>query len=248
MRVAALYDIHGNLPALEAVLRELALESVDLVVVGGDVLPGPMPAAVLDTLLEVDVPVRFIAGNGDRDTVAIHQGSVPERVPEAFVGGLRWVAAGLTPDHIERIAHWPLTFEIDGSDGRMLFCHATPRDDNELFTRLTAEEHLLPIFGGLEASLIICGHTHMPFDRSIGGVRVINAGSVGMPFGEPGACWAIVEGNAEVEFRHTEYDLESATARIGATGYPLASHYDLRRPPGEDEMLKLFEASALRRA
>jgi hypothetical protein len=102
-----------------------------------------------------------------------------------------------------------LRVEIDDL-GPVLFCHATPRDDNEIFTRLTPEEILLPIFEGQDARLIVCGHTHMQFDRMIGKVRVLNAGSVGMPFGEPGAYWLLLE--PDVQLQHTP--------RAGCCSYP----------------------------
>jgi predicted phosphodiesterase len=123
----------------------------------------------------------------------------------------------------------------------VLFCHATPRDDNEIFTRLTSEERLLPIFEGLDVSMVVCGHTHMQFDRMIGSVRVVNAGSVGMPFGEPGAYWLLLD--ADVQLRHTPYDLIKAAERIREMNYPQAqefvAHYVLQ-PPSEEEMLKAF--------
>src|SRR5690349_7386197 len=95
MRVAAIYDIHGNLPALEAVLDELVDVGADLVVVGGDVLPGPMPQETLQRLLTLDLPVRFIEGNGDRVVRAQMAGYEPSEVPERFRGVIRWNAQQL---------------------------------------------------------------------------------------------------------------------------------------------------------
>ena len=218
-RVAALYDIHGNLPALEAVLREVRREHVDAVVVGGDVFPGPMPRESLHMLLSLEVPTRFLCGNGDREVLAQIKGvettwfqkARPEwRVP------VHWTAEQLSTGGIDAIAAWPLTIEleIDGL-GQVLFCHGTPRDDNEIFTRLTPEAVLLPIMQAAEADVVVCGHTHMQFDRMVGAVRVVNAGSVGMPFGEPGADWLLL--GAGLELRHTQYDLEKAAARVRAT-------------------------------
>ena len=119
-----------------------------------------------------------------------------------------------------------------GGVGEVLFCHATPRSDTEIFTRLTPEDRLLPIFAGLNAPMVVCGHTHMQFDRTIGMVRVVNAGSVGMPFGEPGAWWRLLGPN--VELRHTSYDLKKAAARIRETNYPLAQDFaahNVLQPP-----------------
>jgi putative phosphoesterase len=242
MRVAAIYDIHGNLPALEAVLQEIRQAEVDQIVVGGDVLPGPMPRESLACLLDLKVPIHFIQGNGDRE--ALETGTVPEQFREV----LRWSARQLDPEHERLLAGWPQTIhlEIPGL-GEVLFCHATPRSDTEIFTRLTPEDRLLPIFEGLGAPVVVCGHTHMQFDRMIGKVRVINAGSVGMPFGEPGADWLLL--GPGVQLRHTPYDLTKAAERIRNTEYPQAHDFAARyvlQPPSEGETLEVFARAELR--
>ncbi|HEY7214852.1 MAG TPA: metallophosphoesterase family protein [Thermoanaerobaculia bacterium] len=241
MRLAAIYDIHGNLPALEAVLAEIRQAAVDHVVVGGDVLPGPMPQECFERLRGLDVPVRFIHGNCEVAVLAERAGANP-RVPEQVRETIRWTARQLSAQDERWIAGWPKTLrlEIDGL-GEVLFCHATPRDENECFTRLTPEDRLLPIFDGLGASLVVCGHTHMQFDRRIGKTRVVNAGSVGMPFGESGADWLLL--GPDVQLRHTPYDLEAAAARVRDTAYPQAEDFAVRyvlRPPSAEEMLEVF--------
>ncbi len=248
MRVAAIYDIHGNLPALEAVLQDIHQAEAELVVVGGDIVPGPMPRETLACLLNFDIPVQFIQGNGEIDALAEMAGTGASRVPEQFREIVRWSAQQLYPEYEQLLAGWAKTLhvEVDGL-GVVLFCHATPRDDNEIFTRLTSEERLLPIFEGLDVSMVVCGHTHMQFDRMIGSVRVVNAGSVGMPFGEPGAYWLLLD--ADVQLRHTPYDLIKAAERIREMNYPQAqefvAHYVLQ-PPSEEEMLKAFTRAELR--
>lgn len=127
--------------------------------------------------------------------------------------------------------------------GHVLFCHATPRDDNEIFTSRTDEARLLPIFGGVNADTVICGHTHMQFDRTIGKTRVINAGSVGMPFGRAGADWLVL--GPSVDLRHTDYDRASARRRIVARGFPNPTEWDMMDPPGADRMLTLYEKAQL---
>jgi predicted phosphodiesterase len=248
MRIAALYDIHGNLPALEAVLDEIRQERVDHIVVGGDVIPGPMPRETLDRLFALDLPVQFIHGNGEREVLAqkagIETGNLPEQVREV----LRWSARQLDPEHERLIAAWPgtLRLEIPGL-GEALFCHATPRNDTEIFTRRTPEDRLLPVFAEAGAPLVICGHTHMQFDRTIGNVRVVNAGSVGMPFGNPGADWLLL--GPGVQLRHTAYDLEKAAERICATDYPQAREHAINNvlePPSEEKMLEAFTRVELR--
>ncbi|HKO97422.1 MAG TPA: metallophosphoesterase family protein [Pyrinomonadaceae bacterium] len=245
--VAAIYDIHGNLPALEAVLQEIRQAQVDLVVVGGDILPGPMPRETLARLLELEIPVQFIQGNCEIDALAEKTGGGALRVPEQYREIVRWSARQLS-EYEELLAGWAKTLRIKiGELGEVLFCHATPRDDNEIFTRLTAEDQLLPIFEGLGVSLVVCGHTHMQFDRMVGSVRVVNAGSVGMPFGEPGADWLLL--GSGVQLRHTPYDLTQAAERIRQTSYPEAqdfvSNY-LLQPPSEKKMLEVFSRATLK--
>jgi predicted phosphodiesterase len=248
MTVAALYDIHGNLPALEAVLREIRATKLDLIVVGGDVLPGPMPVETLTCLLDLETPVQFIQGNGEVAVLAELEGAAAYALPEQAREAVRWNAQQLSPEHTRVLASWPRTlrFQIP-SLGEVLFCHATPRNENECFTRLTPDERLLPLFQGIGATMVVCGHTHMQFDRAIGQTRVLNAGSVGMPFGAPGADWLLL--GPEVQLRHTIYDLPQAAERIRGTKYPQAEDFAVRnilQPPSEEEMLKLFARAELK--
>jgi predicted phosphodiesterase len=259
MRVAALYDIHGNLPALEAILQDVREADVDQIVVGGDVIPGPMPRETLGRLLDLDLPTHFIHGNGelailaqmagDRGGSVTYWGTMTgARPPESIIEIYRWTASQLQPEFEPVLALWSKTLqlEIDGL-GQVLFCHSTPRSETEGFTRLTPEDRLLPIFGGLEARVVVCGHTHMQFDRMVGRTRVVNAGSVGMPFGEPGAYWLLLGPN--VQLRHTSYDLAKAAECIRATSYPQAEDFTARnvlQPPSEKEMLEAFSKAELK--
>jgi len=145
MRVAAIYDIHGNLPALEAVLQEIRQAEVDHLVVGGDVVPGPMPREALACLVALDIPVQFVQGNGDRAVLEQMAGKDIGTVPEQFREDMRHSAQQLDPEHERLLASWPKTFrvEIPGL-GAVLFCHATPRNDTEIFTQVTPEDRLLP--------------------------------------------------------------------------------------------------------
>ncbi len=248
MRVAALYDIHGNLPALEAVLAEIRTLTVERVVVGGDVLPGPMARECLDCLRALDIPTSCLRGNGDRVVLDLTQGHEPSEVPPPYRDAIRWSAEQLTSDHEAWLARWPETLRIvlDGI-GDVLFCHATPRNDWEIFTSLTPAEQLLPIFSVTTAALVICGHSHMQFDRNIGGARVVNAGSVGMPFGAAGADWLLL--GPDVQLRHTSYDLEAAAEQIRRTQYPQASDFAERyvlHPPSAEAMLEVFTLASLK--
>ena len=248
MRVAAIYDIHGNLPALEAVLNEIRKDKLDRVVIGGDVLPGPMPRETLMCLLDLSIPTEFILGNGEVAVLDQMAGREPIAVPEASRPIIRWTAEQLYPEHEKLLKGWPKTVSMKISGlGDVLFCHATPRNENEIFTRLTAQERLLPAFEGTEAPFVVCGHTHMQFDRTIGSVRVVNAGSVGMPFGEPGADWLLL--GPDIRFRHTTYDLAKAADRIRDTSYPQAGDFaahNVQHAPSEAEMLELFSRAKLK--
>lgn len=248
MLVAAIYDIHGNLPALEAVLQEIDQAEVDRVVVGGDVIPGPMPRETLTCLLDLNIPVQFIQGNCEVAVLAQMAGTDPGTLPEQAREAVRWTAQQLHPQYERLLAGWPkaLCLEIPGL-GEVLFCHATPRSENECFTRLTPEDRLLPVFEGLHTPVVICGHTHMQFNRMIGRVRVVNAGSVGMPFGEPGAYWLLL--GPSIELRHTAYDLTKAAERIRETNYPQAQEFAAQyvlQPASEGKMLEVFAKAELR--
>lgn len=241
MRVAALYDIHGNLPALLAVLEEVRSIGADLLVVGGDVVPGPMPAECLACLSALGIPVLCLRGNGERAVLAERSGA-DSGVPAPFREAVRWSAGQLDDRAARWIAAWPATHRvtIEGL-GEVFFCHATPRSDDEIFTRLTPEAALQPVIEDASASVVVCGHTHMQFDRTVGDTRVVNAGSVGMPFGEPGAYWLLL--GPAVELRRTNYDLSVAARRIEASEYPGASDFAARSivsPPAELEMLERF--------
>jgi putative phosphoesterase len=248
MRVAALYDIHGNLPALEAVLHDVREAEADHVVVGGDVVPGPMPRETIACLLDLDIPVQFIQGNGDREVLARMRGTETDTVPEQFREVVRWTAQQLHPEYEQLLASWPKTLRVQVRGlGEVLFCHATPRSDTEIFTRLTPDDRLLPVFEGLNVPLVVCGHTHMQFDRTIGETRVVNAGSVGMPFGEPRAGWLLLA--PDVQLRHTVYDLAKAADRIRDTRYPQAHDFAARnvlQPPSEAEILEAFARAELK--
>ena len=169
MRVAALYNIHGNLPALEAVLHELRREGIDRVVVGGDVVPGPMSSESVDRVLNLGLPTDFVRGNGELAALAERAGS-PSGVPEAYRDVVRWSGESLTAEQADAIASWPRTVLLRIPPlGDVLFCHATPRNENEIFTKLTREERMLEIFRGLDVAMVVCGHTHMPFDLMVAG-------------------------------------------------------------------------------
>ena len=159
MKVAALYDVHGMPWPLEAVLREAQAEHVDLVLFGGDLVDGPFPERALE--LARDVEARFVRGNCEREP------------PE-------WDRAKVDEDDLRWLAELPLTQSLDG----VLYCHAAPDDDTPLTTIVTPDDTVAKRFAGIEERTVVIGHTHHQFDRRVGGLRVVNAGSVGMPRSE----------------------------------------------------------------
>ncbi|KYP79814.1 metallophosphoesterase family protein [Ferroacidibacillus organovorans] len=225
--VVAIYDIHGNLPALNAVLKELKNVQPDHILVGGDIVSGPMPRETLDRFSSLNLPVHFIRGNGDREVVTAFDGkSLPETMSEEGRRVTEWAAEQLARSQRDFLAQLPerMTLQVEGL-GDVLFCHATPHSDEEIFTPISTSEYISRIFAGVEELFVVCGHTHMQFERQVKGLRILNAGSVGMPYAEqPGAYWMLI-GPDGFEFRRTTYDLETAARDIEASGYPQAQEF-----------------------
>jgi putative phosphoesterase len=187
--IASLYDIHGNLAALEAVLAEIPDEAA--IVVGGDVVAGgDHPAETLERLRALGDRVVWVRGNGDRELTPGEEGLAR---PAALEG----TRSRLTEEQIAFLHALPPTQLLDG----VLYCHATPRNDVDIFTERTPEERIAFLFEGVGTDVVVCGHTHTQFERTIAGKRVVNAGSVGMPYeDEPGAYWLL-----DLEPRRTPY-------------------------------------------
>ncbi len=245
MIVAALYDIHGNIAALDAVLADVRLERVDAVVIGGDVAWGPFPAETVERLMGLDGAVRLVRGNCDREMVeAFDAGASAGSVPDATAESVApWAAERLTRVQRDFLASFEptATLEVEGL-GRTLFCHATPSSDEARFTRLTPAAEVADLLGDVEAGVVVCGHTHMQFERRVGPTRVVNAGSVGFAYEtQPGAYWALL--GPEVAFRRTSYDLDRAAAAVRASGFPLPrfAEENILTVPSPDEVEREFE-------
>jgi putative phosphoesterase len=213
VRVAALYDVHGNLPALEAVLAEVA--EADVIVAGGDVVGGAFPGETIERLRAEGDRVRWLRGNAERELVE----QPPPREAGPPPGELERLVAALTGEQVEFLYGLPEGVELDLPGlGHVLFCHATPHNDLDMVTPLTPEERLRRILEGVRADVVVAGHTHIQEDRRVGGVRWVNAGSVGMAYEDgPGAYWALL--GPDVELRRTEYDV----TKLGGYEYPQAS-------------------------
>ena len=215
MDVLALYDIHGNVDALEAVLADPRAGHPDAVVVGGDAVPGPFAAATLAGLETVEAPVHWIRGNGERVVASAVGGPPPAEDDMALVTAA--ITAGeLGEARVRALGELPLTVEIDG----VLYCHATPRSDLEILTRLSPSQRWEDAFAGVDAALVVAGHTHQQDDRRVGDLRFVNAGSVGLPYeGDGHARWLWVADGIP-DLRHTPYDAAGAGRRILAGGWP----------------------------
>jgi len=229
LKVAALYDVHGNLPALEAVLADV---DADLILVGGDVAAGPWPSETLERLRGLGERARFIRGNADREVVQREEGLAPPHLME-------FVRDRLSEEQVAFLGSLPLTesVEVEGL-GPVVFCHATPRDDEEILTRISPDERWQQALEGVREDVVVCGHTHVQFSRQVGETRLVNAGSVGMPYeDEPGAYWALL--GPDIEFRRTQYE----PGDVASTGWP-------DEPPqvGPDEATELFEQLSRERA
>ncbi len=226
-KIAAIYDIHGNLPALDAVLDQLMKERPDLIVAGGDIVSGPMPREVLERLSSLGDRVRFIRGNGDREVVMAFDGKpLPKTMSENGRRVTEWVAGQLTRSQRDFLAQIPerVTLGVEGF-GDILFCHATPNSDEEIFTPMSPLERLYGIFAGVGERFVVTGHTHIQFERQVDKIRIFNAGSVGMPYADqPGAYWLFI-GSRGFKFRRTTYDLNAAAKDIKTSGYPQAQEF-----------------------
>jgi predicted phosphodiesterase len=246
VRVAVIADVHGNAPALEAVLAEVERERVDLVVDLGDLLAGPLPAETMALVDALGDRIVHVSGNGDRELVAAFDApGAASELPPAVTSIMGYAAGAVDRAARDALAAFPptLVLDVDGL-GPTCFCHATPRSDVEIVPADSPDERVAGILAAVEQDVVVAGHTHMRLDRRVGRHRVLNPGSVGMPYeGRPGAFWAVL--GPDVEFRETAYDLEAAAARIRAAGYPAAESFvaeNLFAPPGPDAVVPDFEA------
>jgi putative phosphoesterase len=243
MSVAVLCDIHGNLPALDAVVAELARDEPDVVVVGGDVAAGPQPLEVLARLHELPYPVRWLRGNADRALVMSFDGTVPEKWLDHPI----WIADAWTATRISRterdfLETLPplLRLDVEGL-GEVLFCHGTPLSDEERVTVFTPAERLERILTDGGAPFVVGGHTHRQFDMTAGGGRMVNAGSVGRPYEpQPGAYWLRL--GPDVRLMRTGYDVAAAMATFRELGYPSAD--TMLAPVDADAVAARYEATS----
>jgi predicted phosphodiesterase len=245
MRVAALYDVHGNLPALEAVLAEVEREHVDAIVVGGDFAAGPMPVQTFDRLRALGDRALFLSGNAERE---LADGIAPEE--ELGHARFEWLRDRLGAERLDFMRSLPgnVRVVVDGV-GPTLFCHGSPRSDLEVLTPDTPDDRLREALASADANVVICGHTHSQWIRELDGITVANAGSVGLPYeDQSGAYWALIADG--VHHRRTEYDVRAAAAAYELTGFPEAAEYareTLLEPEGRQAAVDFFEQLARER-
>jgi predicted phosphodiesterase len=218
--VAVLADVHGVLPVLEAVLAEPDVRAAERIVVCGDIAAGPQPVPVLDRLTAMD-NIVLVRGNADRELAAFARGTAAPDGPGYEVD--RWAAEQLPPRYVELLAGLPhpVTLEVAGF-GPVVFCHGTPRDDEEVVLVDTRLERWAEVFADLPGDVrtVVCGHTHMPFARLAGRRLVVNPGSIGMPYGRAGGHWALLR-DGDVSLRRTDIDVDAAVAAvIAGSAYP----------------------------
>jgi predicted phosphodiesterase len=243
MRIAVLSDIHGVIPALEAALAEPDVRSADRIVLTGDLAAGPQPVETLDALSALGDQAIWVRGNADRELVTLNRGG-ETAIPDPIAP---WAAAQLRPDQVELLDALPLSVVLDlGALGPTLFCHATPRDDEEVVLVDSRLERWAEVFSTLDGSVstVVCGHTHMPFVRLTDRRLVVNPGSIGMPYGGAGAHWALLDGDGGVTMRVTRFDLDAACARVAAEStYPEAqkfADYFVRSQASDMDALRVF--------
>jgi predicted phosphodiesterase len=229
LTVAALYDVHGNLHALEAVLAEV---DADIVLFGGDLVSGPFPEKTLELARSVE-NAEFVLGNADMLTKYLPR-------PE-WEESRRWVESQFDAADVEWLANLPFSWSADDT----LYVHANPVDVDTIVTARTPDKRVRELLHDVRESRVVTGHVHMQFERTVDGKRWIGVGSVGMPYADrPGAYWGLVTPEG-VELRRTDYDLERAAAAIRASGYPIAEELaaeNILRCPTAEEALAAFSS------
>jgi predicted phosphodiesterase len=192
-----------------------------------------MPWALEAVLAEVDADAIVFGGDFTGGPYVEETLALIETVENATL------IRGNAEDADGRFASLPLSVELDG----VVYCHATPGDNMPLTTAATPDDDLRALFG--DSGTFVIGHTHHQFDRRIGPLRVINAGSVGMPYeGEVAAFWAVVE-NGEPSFRKTPFDVERAVRELRASAWPGAGEFveeNLLAAVSREEAIEVFEA------
>jgi putative phosphoesterase len=258
MKIAILSDIHSNVVALEAVLEDLGQQGkTDHILVTGDMFAfGAAPNEVLALLRQLP-RARFLRGNAERYLL---EGTYPTARNgydwrQELLLTFRWTAEQLGPQGLAFLTLLPSSLLIPIHDRLLLAVHGSPRCDEEGLTLQTEASEFEQMKLDPRIAIIVCGHTHIPMDRRVGHLRVVNAGSVGIPFdGDPRASYALISteplesgGPIQVEIRRVTYDVEKAVGRFYARKCPAAdiSAHNLRT--GRSIGNRLIYTSEMRR-
>jgi len=249
VRVAVLCDIHGNPPALDAVLAEAMRDGADALVIGGDAAAGAMPRETIERLMALERPVHFVRGNADREIVECYDRGLTaiERLDDPALRSAAFAAGRISPAQRDFLAGFAQTVVLELAGlGPTLFCHGSPRSDTEIITRITPDARLREILAGVDQAVVVGGHTHQQFDRVLDRWRFVNAGSVGMPYeGTRGAYWALL--GPDVALRRTDYDVDRALAQMRGGSFPDLEEMlreSLIEPVDPAEVAEFFEAQA----
>ncbi|HEY3506686.1 MAG TPA: metallophosphoesterase family protein [Actinocatenispora sp.] len=248
MRAAVLADIHGHLPALDAVLADIERAGVDAIVLNGDIATGPMPAETLDRLADLGDRAVWVHGNAERELVEAYDGRLDPSLPDIARLPTEYGASRLTRRHRDLLDGLPLSvvLDVDGL-GPVRFCHATTRSDTEMVLVDSPLDRFRDAYADCDEATVVLGHTHMPFDRLADRRRFVNPGSVGMPYGGTAAHWALL--GPDVVLRRTAYDTvqAAATLRAAAPDYPDIEEFvreNVLTTPSDAEALRVFSAQA----
>jgi putative phosphoesterase len=239
-RAAVLSDVHANIPALDAVLAQVAACGVDLVVFNGDLTWGVEPELAVAAVRDLGDRALCVRGNGERFVLGL---AVGEREPRNARDV--WISSRHTAPVVDLVAAIPFSVRVEVRGlGVVRFCHGSPRSDHEVVTPATPPERIAELSAAIDEPTLVTGHTHMQFDRSVAGRRSVNPGSVGLPFhhGEPGtAYWALL--GPDVELRQTAYDVTESIARAERAGDPGAETYSslLLTPPTPEQITSEVE-------
>lgn len=243
-KIVVLYDIHGNFPALESVMNEIQ-DDVDHLVIGGDVILGPMSNECLDLLKESTVPLNCIKGNCETAVLNyLDDQPLPALQPQVMEE-IKWTAHHISTDHLRWTRSWPENFiYTHPTAGKISFYHSAPGDENAIFTEETKEDILDMLFQNDHSNIIICGHTHIPFDKKLKNKRIVNAGSVGMSFNGPGAQYLTI--NSGINFICTNYNTHRASEFFRQTTYPNVSNFInnfILNQPKKEAMLTIYKSA-----
>lgn len=235
-RVAVLADVHGNVPALEAVLAEPDVRTADLVVFCGDLTWGAEPDRTVAAVQALGARALCVRGNADRAVVELaRHGREPSGPRDT------WMLGRHSPASVAFVASFPFNAVVDVEGlGAVRFCHGSCRSDTEVLTPGTPGERLAEVFAAMDERVLVSGHTHLQFDRTVDGHRNVNAGSVGLPYhlGEPGtAYWALF--GPDVSLRQNRYDLDAALAAATGIDDPREDVIVglMTKPPTPDEVV-----------